>query len=324
MEDIEEDIFPDPPSLGVVPLPTLTDSSETNETSLDFEESPPKKKPRARKRKVPIKTLTSSPSTAVNSIVKSEGVGSSDKNIKAFQAITEFISALVESFNMNTANPLTLYHRLISHIKPGDTIAINKSVGGFIEFFEEFGKHIFSGALQNIPPGTRINYGDGKTAYISIQLFLHKSAPDAREIIRQHLMTVAAILQPERIVEAKPLPAPAVDPDQVGSDPSSIPIPGVDLATAEGKFINTIMNKARVSMANVNVDNPAMAGMALMQSGIMQEMMAGLNNGVDGGSFNMVSLMSQMQGAMALMMAPGMPQPDQNLQNDLRAIEGKK
>jgi len=226
------------------------------------------------------------------------------KHTDTFGAIVSFVKDLFSMFGGKSVTPLSLYNRLVDHIKFTDVDAIMKAINGFVEFFNAYGKDIFSNTLQNIPAGTKINYGDGGKVYIPIQMYIHRSQPDVKEAIRQHLMTIAAFIQPEKIAAHREASTP--------TDPTSAPALGVDVSTNEGRFIDGIMKKANSSMANVDASNPMMATMALFQSGIMGDMINGLQQGVGTGDMDIVKLMGMMQGAMGSMMQQGDAQAPQN------------
>jgi hypothetical protein len=221
------------------------------------------------------------------------------KHRDTFGAIVNFVKDLWSMFGGKNVTPLSLYSRLIDHIKFTDEGAIMKATDGFVDFFNAYGKDVFANTLQNIPTGVRIKYGDGKTAYISIQAYIHKSQPEVREAIRQHLMTIAAFIQPEKIV------GPSGGPGEASPGGNAAPALGVDTSTNEGRFIDGIMKKANSSMANVDASNPMMATMALFQSGIMGDMITGLQQGVGTGEMDIVKLMGMMQGAMGAMVNAG-------------------
>lgn len=203
--------------------------------------------------------------------------------VTAFAAVIEFIKNLWEIFGSKTVTPLCLYNRLLEHIKFEDKEAIMKSINGFLSFFDAHGADIFSNNLSAIPVGARINYGDGKNVYLEIQKFMHKSDPETREAIRQHLMTIASILQPERIV--------AITPKL-----------GIDDQSNEGKFIDTIMKKANATVSGQDVSNPMSIMASLFSSGVMTDMMSGLQQGAENGQFDMMKMMQMMQNAMTSMM----------------------
>lgn len=208
----------------------------------------------------------------------------------AFGAIVTFIKDLWSVFATKNITPLSLYNRLVDHIKFTDINAILKATTGFAEFFNLYGKDIFANTLQNIPIGTKINYGDGKV-HIPIQMYIHRSEPEIRESIRQHLMTIVGFIQPEKIESFKT--------NESSSGPGSF---NIDTSTTEGKFIDGIMKKANSSMEGVDASNPMMATMQLFQSGIMGDMITGLQQGVGSGQMDMMKLMGMMQGAMGSMM----------------------
>ena len=97
-------------------------------------------------------------------------------------------------------SPLALYRRLIEHIKFTDADSINKVLSGFRQFLVPYEDAIINNNLGAIPRGTTIKYGEGKTAYLEIQKYIYQTRHDSetREAIRQHLVTISAILEPDR------------------------------------------------------------------------------------------------------------------------------
>ena len=64
------------------------------------------------------------------------------------------------------------------------------------------------------------------------------------------------------------------------------------------------MEKAKNNMSTVNTQDPMQAMMSIFQSGIIQEMVVGLQEGVGSGQMNMQTLLGTMQSAIGSIMPP--------------------
>ena len=221
------------------------------------------------------------------------------KSLEAFSAITSFVDDLWEVFgNAKTVSPLALYHRLIQHIKFTDTEGIKKSVSGFETFLKEYSSVIKRDVMDEIPRDTFIKYGNSDSVYLEIQKYIYKADEPTKVAIRQHLLTINAILHPnqENITELEKASQP-----QAGEEAMEL---NIDTTTAEGKFVNGIMSKAKTAMEGVNTDDPMTAIMGIFKSGMLQDMMSGLQKGVDGGQLDMQKLLGTMQGAIGSIAPP--------------------
>ena len=211
-----------------------------------------------------------------------------EKYIKAFNSVVTFVNDLWLVFgNDKRVCPLALYRRLIEHIKFVDSEAINKILCNFKEFLSTYEVNIMSNTLEYIPRGTFITYGNSQKVYIDIQKFIYKTKddPETRETIRQHLITISAILEPneKKLKELNKSIFPDIDSN----------------STKEDIFINNIMGKAKSSMENMNQDSdPTTAIMGLLSSGIVQDMVFGLQEGVENGEMDVKKLLGTMNSAI--------------------------
>src|SRR5207244_7793045 len=100
--------------------------------------------------------------------------------------------------------------------------------------------------LADIPRGTVIRYGESKTVFLEIQKYIFKGNEDDREIIRQHLVTIAATIDPsEKKLKALENSAPVLEKM------------GLNDGSCEGQFVSAIMRKAKKSMEETNTDDPS-------------------------------------------------------------------
>lgn len=211
------------------------------------------------------------------------------KNIDTFGAIVNFVNDLWDVFGKaNVVTPLSLYHRLVSKITLSDVDGIEKAVTGFKDFLTSNEVYLTSNKLENIPRGVVIKYGASDKIVLEIQKFIYQSDPSIKMSIRQHLLTISAIIEPNKT--------------RLAQLEKKIGDLGIDTNTVEGKFITDIMEKAKTSMASVNTDDPMQAMMAVFQSGIIGDMIGGLQNGVTSGKMDIRALMSTMQKSIGSIM----------------------
>lgn len=212
-----------------------------------------------------------------------------------FKAIKAFVQDLWSVFGGNQTTPLALYRRLLMKADEddNDTVAcINNFSQGFKVFLSNYEVNLESAEeFIKIPKGTVIRYkGNSERVFIEIQKFIFKSKADEKEIIRQHLLTIAATIDPnEKTLEA------------LGSSPILEKF-GMKDNSKEGQFVSNIMTKARKSMENVDTEDPTVAIMNLLGSGIVGEMVSGLKDGVEGGTMDMQNLLKSMTGALNTVM----------------------
>lgn len=213
--------------------------------------------------------------------------------LKAFNSITEFVNDLWEVFGEKSkVTPLALYKRLIEHIKFTDEEAIMKAITPFQTFVKKYNSIIISEELDKIPRGETIQYGENKKIAIEIQKFVYKGDNETKTIIRQYLLTINAILNPSK--EA----IDELEKKKLGLDNSP-----------ESDFLTNVMNKAQSSMQDINTDDPKVAMLSLAQSGVIQDLFSGLQNGMASGEMDFGKLVGSMQGALGNLMQ-GMNVPE--------------
>lgn len=216
-----------------------------------------------------------------------------EKYVKAFNAVVGFVGDLWSVFGSpKKASPLALYRRLIDHIKFTDEEAINKVLCGFRQFLVIYEDAIINNNLDSIPRGTVIKYGEAENIFIEVQKFIYqtKNDPETREAIRQHLITISTILEPN----SKKL-------EELDKRLSDL---NLNLDSKEGEFITGIMHKAKDTMESADINDPTQAIFSLMGSNVIQDMVAGLQHGVSSGEMDIQKLLGSMQTAIGTMMPP--------------------
>jgi hypothetical protein len=216
----------------------------------------------------------------------------SKKNREAFAAISSFVSDLWDVFgNPKKADSLALYHRLIENIKFSDVDTIEKVIAGFQIFINDYNASINSNKLDSIPKGIVITYGKTQKICLEVQKFIYKTKddPETRDAIRSHLLKISCILEPnsDKLAELEKFAKRGLN---------------IDTSTAEGRFINGIMEKAKNSMTDVDTNNPMQAMASIFQSGVVQDMIQGFQQGVSSGEMKVERLLGTMQSAIGSVM----------------------
>lgn len=236
------------------------------------------------------------------------------KNRDAFGAIVSFINDLWDAFgDPKQKSPLALYNRLVVHIKFTDKDSIAKAVAGFTEFLKDYETSILKNTLDDIPRDTKIKYGTSGMVYLDIQNFIYQTRKDsdARETIRQHLLTISAILNPnneklDKIAELERRAAESLS--GAASTTGGMVGPGglkLNTGTKEGQFLAKIMGNAQNAMQNVSTDNPMEAMFGIIKSGVLQDMIGGIQEGVSSGEMSMQGLLGSMQSAIGSIAGAG-------------------
>jgi len=209
---------------------------------------------------------------------------------KTFTAIKSFVDELYEGFKdeETKTSPLVLYWRLLTLIEQNDNLSGKTLVvNGFNDFFKSYDSELVSGKTETIPEGTRILYPKQPGIYIDIYRYLRPSPDDVHIVVRQHLMTISAILNPN---EKK---LKEIERAEKKNTVLAIPNDGSE----EAKFLSNIMEKAKTSMADVEIDgdNPTGAVMGMLQSGVVTDMLEGIQDGMGSGKFNYKKMARMMQ-----------------------------
>ena len=216
---------------------------------------------------------------------------------QAFYAVVDFVDALWENFNVSKkATPLSLYRRIVCHIEDKNTgklnaDGVNKVLSGFRQFLCIYEKHILDNNLDRIPRGVVIKYGDSNQIHLEIQKYIYQcnriGDKDMIEVMREHLITISAILEPNKDKMEEKM--------AVLDNLSEL---GVDTSTKEGQFLGNILEKAKNSVSGMEPSgNGAVDMMNIFQSGMIQDMMSGMQ-GVQSGELDHNKMINSMIGIL--------------------------
>jgi hypothetical protein len=212
-------------------------------------------------------------------VLVTQPVEMTEKKIKrTFESIVEFTNELYEYFGYTKKNgkpsPLSLYHRLMGHVKFADTVTMKKFIDGFTNFFNEHSKCIIDGKHDELPRGTIIKYNNSNTICLEIQLYIHKSNDEMKKCIGSHLIAICNHTNPSEKVHDKVA-------QMMKENGGAAPNLNIDTGTNEGKFLSNILaDTSKLLPVMKDIDSPMAAVGAIMQSGLMQNLWNNLENGV--------------------------------------------
>jgi hypothetical protein len=195
-----------------------------------------------------------------------------DSSLIIFKAIANFTNCLDEVFGEEQRS-LKLYAHLINKT----TIAHEKPILKHIEAFRTFCKD----NRDSIEEKNHETFSNDKIIYsdrvfINVKDILTVADKDSKNIIWKHILTISALVDP------------AGKARQVLKETSQKNNNGT-----ESDFLENIISKVEE-----NVDpnaNPMEAVTSIMQSGVFQELVGGMGNGLQDGSLDLGKLMGTVQ-----------------------------
>jgi len=203
-------------------------------------------------------------------------------SILIFKAITSFISDLDSEFGKRHKS-IALYNRLLEktgivHVGP-----INKHIDCFKKFFS-VNHNAMMEQNSNLFEDSKITYSD--KVYVDVATVLRQTSVENKSIIWQHLLTIWGLIDPTS--EARRLLNEA---KKNGT------------ATNEENFLSNIIDKVETAVSSDKIDknNPLSAITSLMQSGVMTDLVSGMQQGLSEGSLDVSKLMSSVQMMMGKM-----------------------
>ena len=224
-------------------------------------------------------------------------INNSDYNLIAFKAISDFTSQLGEIFATKDKNhSLKLYEHFLNKTTLTHTKAINKHIDVFREFCianrEAITNKNTSKLVQN-----KVSYS--KRVYIDFANIFKESDVETTNVIWKHLLTISALVDPAG--KAKKVLQESKD-------------------TKEANFLSDIINKVE---NNVNPNaNPLEAVTSIMSSGVFNELITGMNSGIQNGDLDLGKLMGTVQTMCASLTgeAPGTEGGDNPMNNILSGL----
>jgi hypothetical protein len=200
----------------------------------------------------------------------------SDENLRIYSKILAFVSDLK---NVAADEPVQLYYKLLKKTPIGNTNAIARHLQIFKEWCSANKEAISSGDLSKLSDS---GVGFSKTVFIPVKTIALSNDSDTAKAIIKHLQLIQYLFDPSS------------NPDIVTALTTQSAAP----AQNEGQFIDNFMSKIEKNFADKEFSDPMSATMHMLSSGIFNEMVDSLTNGVNEGNLDLNKLLSGVQGMM--------------------------
>lgn len=189
----------------------------------------------------------------------------------AFRVISTFVVDLSEIF-AEQHRPLKLYQHLIEKTSEEHELAIKKHISAFQTFCESNKESILD---RNKLKNPVISYSD--RVYIDMsEIFDINDDKGTEDIIWKHLLTILGVIIPD-------------------SGAKEILNSIVRKPNTEGGFLGELVSTIEENIDKDKMDNPMEAVGAILQSGVMNDLINNLGNAIKNGDMNLGTLSSETQ-----------------------------
>lgn len=190
-------------------------------------------------------------------------------DLLSFKSISDFIKQLSEGFTNKNYHSLKLYEHLLNKT----TLSHEKVIKKHIELFRDFciaNRDSINNKDSKLLKQSKIEYSS--RVYIDFDSIFKDSDKETSNVIWSHILTISALLDPAG--KAKEILKNNKD-------------------SKEANFLSDIINKVE---SNVNPGaSPLEAMTSMMSSGIFNDLLSGMNNGVQNGELDLGKLMNTVQ-----------------------------
>lgn len=194
-----------------------------------------------------------------------------DYNLLTFKSINTFVNDLSEIFGSDF-HSLKLYQRLLHKTGITHDVAINKHIQAFKTFCVDNREAIIHSDISKLN-NTPIEYS--ARVFIDIKKIITAADDDTKKVIWKHLLTISAFVDP------------AGRAKEILKNTTSSP-------TNESNFLENIINKVETNV-NPNASNPLEVVNSLMSSGVFNELLTGMNDGLQNGSLDLSKLVGTVE-----------------------------
>lgn len=230
---------------------------------------------------------------------------STDNNLVVFKTIANFTQALSEEFGKKQ-HSLELYCRLINKTTLAHDAPIKKHISAFTNFCISNKDAIISKDHTKITI-SNITYSD--KVYINIKQILNWADTDTRDVIWSHLLTISALV--DSTSNAKEI-LKSLEVQESNSTEHS---------GEESDFLSKLMEKIEGHI-DPNA-TPMQAIASIMSSGILTDLISGMNTGISNGSLDLPKIMKSVQGMIGKMAAKnGNNKSSQDSMNMINGLMG--
>jgi hypothetical protein len=199
-----------------------------------------------------------------------------DYYLKAFSKISDFVTELTSVYG-DSFHELKLYNRLLEKTKISHKQSIKDHVNAFTEFCLKNKDGILEKDVSKLTM-SKVSFSD--KVYIDIVAVINATEKEDREVVWNHILAIHSQIDPT-------------------SGARELLKKSIQNKSAEGNFINNFLNTVENS---VNKDeaakDPMKAASSILNSGVLSELVGGLNNGVTEGSLDLGKLIGSVQGML--------------------------
>jgi hypothetical protein len=203
-----------------------------------------------------------------------------DTSLITFKAITNFVNELGGMYN-EKHKPLRLYHHLINKTQIGHEQSILKHIDGFRKFCISNRDAILSKDVSKLED-SNITYST--RVYIDMSIVFSFADDEAKPVIWQHILCISALVDPAG--KAKEVLRKNMEDGKSGKD--------------ETEFLTDIISKVENTVGD-EATNPMDAVGSIMNSGILTDLIGGMQNGLQSGNLDLSKLLGAVQGMVGQM-----------------------
>jgi hypothetical protein len=185
--------------------------------------------------------------------------------LKAIDALLSDLCVNFKNKKIKDNTSLDMFSRLVKGLTKENTVGIQKVIESFNKFFLMYDPNQ-EDIFYELPKGAMIKYSD--RIYLNIQKFIYDSSEENKDAIVDHLIYISALLVPSEESQKKVKQS----------------LKKKNENTPEGQFIKNVMKNTESIMGDMDkneVDNPATVIAKLASSGSLNQMVKGIQNGVE-------------------------------------------
>lgn len=208
-------------------------------------------------------------------VTKTTNNPKNEKTLQAFEKIVDFVSELNIAFGANF-HEVAAYNHLLSRTKISQRPIIKRHVELFKEFCERNHEALLSKDSTKIV-SHRISFSE--RAYIDVHALLSQKSLDSEtsDTIWSHLLVISALIDPTVEIQ-----------DMLKKLQSS--------GSPEGQFLDNFFTKIQsVDTSNISASDPMTAASAILQSGVLNDLVGSIDKQVKDGSLDFGKLLGTVQ-----------------------------
>jgi hypothetical protein len=218
-----------------------------------------------------LKAESSSSSKPMNNAKSSKN----EKILQTFEKIVDFVSELNIAFGAHF-HEIAAYNHLLSRTKISQRLIIKKHVELFREFCERNREALLSKDFSKIM-SHRISFSE--RAYLDLYALLSQKSidPETSDTIWSHLLVISALIDPTVEVQ-----------EMLKKLQSS--------GSPEGRFLDNFFTRIQsVDTSNISTSDPMTAASAILQSGVLNDLVGSIDKQVKDGSLDFGKLLGTVQ-----------------------------